>query len=72
MSPATQQVDRPPAPIPSKLTEGSLRQAAQECRACDLYEGATHLRSRTDQERGQAMQQFVTDLTSVARWLSAR
>jgi uracil-DNA glycosylase family protein len=31
--------DRPPPPVPKRLT--SLRSAVQECRACDLWEGAT-------------------------------
>ncbi len=30
------------------------------------------LRARTDEERDEAMQQFVADLTTVSRWLSAR
>ena len=33
--------DRPPAPVPSRPTPGKLREAAQGCRACDLWEGAT-------------------------------
>jgi uracil-DNA glycosylase len=33
--------DTPPAPIPARLSFASLREAAQECRACDLWEGAT-------------------------------
>ncbi len=33
--------DRPPAPVPSRPTQGKLREAAQGCRACDLWEGAT-------------------------------
>jgi uracil-DNA glycosylase len=31
----------PPPPIPSRPTAASLRSAVQECRACDLWEGAT-------------------------------
>jgi uracil-DNA glycosylase family protein len=34
--------ERPPAPVPKRLTRTSLRRAVDECRACDLWEGATH------------------------------
>jgi len=33
--------DRPPPPIPERPSLSSMRSAVQECRACDLYEGAT-------------------------------
>jgi uracil-DNA glycosylase family protein len=33
--------ERPSAPVPKRLTRTSLRRALQECRACDLWEGAT-------------------------------
>src|SRR5436190_12388847 len=33
--------DRPPAPVPSRPTLERLSQAVQDCRACDLWEGAT-------------------------------
>lgn len=33
--------DYPPPPIPARPTAASLRSAVQECRACDLWEGAT-------------------------------
>src|SRR5947209_14826423 len=33
--------DRPPAPVPGRPTLNKLRGAITECRACDLYEGAT-------------------------------
>ncbi|MDQ6815782.1 MAG: UdgX family uracil-DNA binding protein [Actinomycetota bacterium] len=33
--------DRPPPPIPRLPSIASLRRAVQECRACDLWEGAT-------------------------------
>jgi uracil-DNA glycosylase family protein len=33
--------DRPPAPVPDRPTKRSLSAAVQECRACDLWEGAT-------------------------------
>ena len=39
MSQAT--ADRPPAPVPKRLTKESLRKSVRECRACDLWEGAT-------------------------------
>jgi DNA polymerase len=37
----TATADRPPPPIPPEPTPSNLRAAVQECRACDLYEGAT-------------------------------
>jgi DNA polymerase len=33
--------DRPPPPVPSRPSLTNLRQSVQECRACDLWEGAT-------------------------------
>jgi DNA polymerase len=33
--------DRPPAPVPTRPTLATLRDAVRACRACDLYEGAT-------------------------------
>jgi uracil-DNA glycosylase len=33
--------DRPPAPVPARLSVKSLREAVHDCRACDLWEGAT-------------------------------
>lgn len=38
---AAARLDRPPAPVPTPLSHQKLRGAAQECRACDLWEGAT-------------------------------
>ena len=38
---AQQTLDRPPAPVPAKPNLANLRGAVQECRACDLWEGAT-------------------------------
>jgi uracil-DNA glycosylase family protein len=38
---AQQTLDRPPAPVPAKPNLTNLRGAIQECRACDLWEGAT-------------------------------
>src|SRR6201995_71093 len=34
-------LDFPPAPVPGRPTLDSLREAVEECRACDLWEGAT-------------------------------
>jgi uracil-DNA glycosylase len=34
-------VNRPPAPVPSPPSLESLHEAVRECRACDLWEGAT-------------------------------
>ncbi len=39
MSPAA--AEYPPPPIPQRLTVRGLREAAQQCQACDLFEGAT-------------------------------
>jgi DNA polymerase len=33
--------DRPPAPVPSRPSLSNMRGGVQECRACDLWEGAT-------------------------------
>jgi DNA polymerase len=33
--------DRPPAPVPSRPSLKSMNEAVQDCRACDLWEGAT-------------------------------
>src|SRR5438270_8568868 len=33
--------DHPPAPVPARPTLNKLRGAIADCRACDLYEGAT-------------------------------
>jgi uracil-DNA glycosylase len=42
MSTHTQQtLDRPPAPVPAKPNLTNIRSSVQECRACDLWEGAT-------------------------------
>ena len=35
------QADHPPAPIPERLSFKALRESVQDCRACELYEGAT-------------------------------
>ncbi len=39
MSQAT--AERPPAPVPKRLSARSLQDAVGDCRACDLWEGAT-------------------------------
>jgi DNA polymerase len=33
--------EHPPAPVPKRLSSTSLRRAVRDCRACDLWEGAT-------------------------------
>ncbi len=38
---AQQTLDRPRAPVPAKPNLTNMRSAVQECRACDLWEGAT-------------------------------
>jgi DNA polymerase len=39
MSEAT--AERPPAPVPERLSAKGLRESVGDCRACDLWEGAT-------------------------------
>ncbi len=41
MSSTAKQADRPPPPIPARPTLSNMRGAVQDCRACDLWEGAT-------------------------------
>jgi uracil-DNA glycosylase len=41
MSRAARDPDAPAPPIPARPSLASLRKAAQECRACGLWEGAT-------------------------------
>jgi uracil-DNA glycosylase len=38
---AEQPLDRPLAPVPSRPSRRNLHEAVQDCRACDLWEGAT-------------------------------
>ncbi|MBV8990462.1 MAG: UdgX family uracil-DNA binding protein [Solirubrobacterales bacterium] len=40
MSSTAKQADRPPPPIPARPTLSNMRGAVQDCRACDLWEGA--------------------------------
>jgi uracil-DNA glycosylase len=49
------------APVPARPSVSNLRTALQECRACDLWEGAT-----------QAVMGEGSDLRGVATWLSGR
>jgi uracil-DNA glycosylase len=39
--PAAAGLDRPVAPVPKRPSLRSLRESVQDCRACDLWEGAT-------------------------------
>jgi uracil-DNA glycosylase family protein len=41
MQPKTQSGEYPPPPVPNAPTATSLREAAQCCRSCDLFAGAT-------------------------------
>jgi uracil-DNA glycosylase len=41
MSSTAARKDRPPAPVPAKPSQANMRASVQECRACDLWEGAT-------------------------------
>lgn len=38
---AARRLDRPPAPVPPRPSYKSLHEAVHDCRACDLWEGAT-------------------------------
>jgi uracil-DNA glycosylase len=38
---AAEHLNRPPAAVPSKPSYTNLREAVKDCRACDLWEGAT-------------------------------
>src|SRR5437764_11433344 len=38
---AAKHLNRPPAPVPQRPSLKSLREAVHDCRACDLWEGAT-------------------------------
>lgn len=38
---AAKRLNRPPAPVPAKPSYKSLHEAVHDCRACDLWEGAT-------------------------------
>jgi DNA polymerase len=38
---AARRLNRPPAPVPAKLSYKALHEAIHDCRACDLWEGAT-------------------------------
>jgi uracil-DNA glycosylase len=38
---AARRLDRPPAPVPPKPSLKNLHEAVRDCRACDLWEGAT-------------------------------
>ena len=40
-SPAPENGDRPPAPVPDRPSKSNLSEAVQHCRACNLWEGAT-------------------------------
>jgi DNA polymerase len=51
--------DAPPPPIPSRLGLDSLREAAQECRACELWEGATQAIMGTGPAPGKARLMLV-------------
>ncbi len=62
MSSAARQVDRPPPSVPARPSFANMRAAAQGRRACDVWEGATQA----------VMGTFVSDLETVAKWLSAR
>jgi DNA polymerase len=41
MAPAARTASAPPAPVPDRPSLPKLRDAVQECRACDLWAGAT-------------------------------
>jgi uracil-DNA glycosylase len=51
--------DAPPPPIPSRLSFKSLHEAAQQCRACELWEGATQAVTGTGPAPGKARLMLV-------------
>jgi DNA polymerase len=53
------QADRPPPPIPDRLSFKALREAVQNCRACELYEGATQAVMGTGPAPGKARLMLV-------------
>src|ERR1700744_1800514 len=53
------QATAPPPPIPERLSFKALREAVQECRACDLWEGATQAVMGTGAAPGRARLMLV-------------
>ncbi|MFZ1992493.1 MAG: UdgX family uracil-DNA binding protein [Solirubrobacteraceae bacterium] len=51
--------DPPPPPIPPRLSFKALREAAQDCRACELWEGTTQAVMGTGPAPGQARLMLV-------------
>jgi uracil-DNA glycosylase len=51
--------DRPPPPIPDRLSFKALRESVQDCRACELYEGATQAVMGTGPSPGKARLMLV-------------
>ena len=49
----------PPPPIPPRLSFKALREGAQECRACELWEGATQAVMGTGPSQGKARLMLV-------------
>src|SRR6202012_1627467 len=56
---APSQATAPPPPIPERLSFKALREAVQECRACDLWEGATQAVMGTGAAPGRARLMLV-------------
>src|SRR5438477_443246 len=61
--------DRPPAPVPARPTQRSLSAAVQDCRACDLWEGAAQAvlgsQIRIGRDRGRPIESDLADLVTV-------
>jgi uracil-DNA glycosylase len=48
-------LEHPPAPVPEKPTHAALKRALPECRACDLWEGATQAVLGEGQTKAEVM-----------------
>lgn len=53
------EADHPPPPIPDRLSFKALRESVQDCRACELYEGATQAVMGTGPSPGKARLMLV-------------
>jgi uracil-DNA glycosylase len=63
--------DRPPPPIPERLSFKALREAVQGCSACELWEDATQGLERAGIGRGDAYNSDLANLVIVTTHPSA-
>jgi uracil-DNA glycosylase len=56
---AGEEPDRPPPPVPDRLSFKALRESVQDCRACELYEGTTQAVMGTGPSPGKARLMLV-------------